>query len=228
MTERSRDEYIRIGETLNTCDVLSQLDHSVALLRRDETILVQSGLPTTFLDELLELRKQIEERQHATGPKSALREELTDAVQRAKAWRLRAIEIGLAATTGELAAQLLLLSAPTHGDPARLAEAVTEVYRLARMAEGEFRTAGADDAFFADGDEVIRALEDALGHRGAVETLLHRQADDPNELDGKAWEKLKLLHRIGLDAFTGKGDEAHASEYGLEILYRHAPEQGEA
>ncbi|MBI2897178.1 MAG: hypothetical protein HYY06_26715 [Deltaproteobacteria bacterium] len=227
MGTRSRDEYIRIGETLNTADVLAQLDHSVALLRRDQAILAGKELPPDLLDELLALRRQIEERLGSDGPKSAVREELTDAVQAAKAWRLHAVEIGLQATTGEIAAQLLLLSAPTHGDPAKLEEAVGEVFRLARMAETEFRTAGADDAFFVEGEEVIAALRRALGHRGAVEALLHRQADDPNELDGKAWEKLKFLHELGRLVFTDKGDTEHAAEYGLDILYRHARPRSE-
>lgn len=224
---RARDEYIRIGETLNTADVLAQLDHSVALLRRDGAVLTGAGLDPKFADELLELRRKIEEHVKDAAAKGAPREELTDACRVSKAWRLRAMELGLKATTGERAAQLLMLSAPTHGDPDRLAEAVAEVLGLARAAEADFRRVGADDAFYLEGEEALSSLRAALERRGKVDALLRRSADDPDELDGRAWEKLKELHECGRAAFAGAGDEAHAAEYDLDILYRHAQERGE-
>lgn len=224
MAQRPRDEYIRIGETLNTADVLAQLDHSVALVRRDQAVL---GLDPGFLDELLELRRKIEEHVRLAASKGAPREELTDACRGAKKWRLRAMELGLKATTGERAAQLLMLSAPTHGDPDKLVDAVAQVLRLAREAEADFRRIGADDAFYVEGEEVLAAMRSALEHRGKVDALLRRSADDPDELDGRAWEKLKELHERGRDAFEQTGDAAHAAEYDLDILYRHAEERGE-
>jgi hypothetical protein len=227
MAQRSRDEYVRIGETLNTADVLAQLDHSVALLRRDSAVLTEAGLDPGFADLLLELRRKIEEHLREAATKGAPREELTDAVRAAKAWRLRAIECGLKATTGERAAQLLMLSVPTHGDPDRLADTVAEVLRLARSAEAEFRRCGADDAFYLEGEESLVGMRAALEHRGKVDALLRRSADDPDELDGRAWEKLKELHERGRAAFEKLGDEAHAGEYDLDILYRHAEERGE-
>ncbi len=225
MAQRARDEYIRIGETLNTADVLAQLDHSVALLRRDAAVLTEAGLDPKFIDELLELRRKIEAHVKEAAAKGAPREELTDACRAVKAWRLRAMELGLKATTGEQAAQLLMLSAPTHGDPDRLA--VAEVLGLARTAEAEFRRIGADDAFYVEGEEALAALRSALERRGKVDALLRRSADDPDELDGRAWEKLKELHERGREAFEKLGDEPHASEYDLDILYRHAEERGE-
>jgi len=227
MTQRSRDEYIRIGETLNTADVLAQLDHSVALLRRDHAKLVEDGLPETFMDELLELRRHIEERVRLGAAKGAPREELTDAVRAAKSWRLRAIELGLKATTGERAAQLLLLSAPTHGDPDKLTEALRDILTVARAAEPDFRTVGADDALYVEGEEALSALRSALEHRAKFDALLRRSADDPDELDGRAWEKLKDLHERGRALFEKLGDGAEAAEYDLDILYRHAEERGE-
>lgn len=227
MAQRSRDEYIRIGETLNTADVLAQLDHSVALLRRDQAVLMEAGLQAEFTEELLELRLKIEEHVRLAAAKGAPREELTDACRSAKAWRLRAMELGLKATTGEPAAQLLMLSAPTHGDPDKLAEALAEVIGLARAAEDDFRRVGADDAFFLEGDEALSEMRSALEHRGKVDALLRRSADDPDELDGRAWEKLKELHECGKKAFEKLGDVGHAGEYDLDILYRHAEERGE-
>jgi hypothetical protein len=224
---RARDEYIRIGETLNTADVLAQLDHSVALLRRDSAVLTEAGLDPKFAADLQELRRKIEEHVKEAAAKGAPREGLTDACRASKAWRLRAMEVGLKATTGERAAQLLMLSAPTHGDPDRLAEAVAEVLGLARVAEGDFRRIGADDAFYLEGEEALSALRSALEHRGKVDALLRRSADDPDELDGRAWEKLKELHECGRATFGQLGDEGHAAEYALDILYRHAEERGE-
>lgn len=227
MAQRARDEYIRIGETLNTADVLAQLDHSVALLRRDVAVLTSAGLDPKFGDELMELRRKIEEHVREAATKGAPREELTDAARAVKAWRLRAMELGLKATTGERAAQLLMLSAPTHGDPNRLVDAVEEVLGVARAAESDFRRIGADDAFYLEGEESLAALRSALGHRGKVDQLLRRSADDPDELDGRAWEKLKELHETGRAAFEKLGDAQHASEYDLDLLYRHAEERGE-
>jgi len=227
MSQRSRDEYIRIGETLNTADVLAQLDHSVALLRRDHGKLVEAGLPETFMDELLELRRQIEERVRLGATMGAPREELTDAVRAAKAWRLRAIEIGLKATTGEQAARLLMLSAPTHGDPDKLAEALRDVLAVARSAEEDFREIGADDSLYLEGEEALSALRSALEHRAKFDALLRRSADDPDELDGRAWEKLKDLHQRGRAVFEKAGETEHADEYDLDLLYRHAEERGE-
>lgn len=227
MSQRSRDEYIRIGETLNTADVLAQLDHSVALLRRDHVQLVEDGLPPTFLDELLELRRNIEERVRLGAAKGAPREELTDAVRAAKGWRLRALELGLKATTGELAARLLLLSAPTHGDPDKLVENLRAILEAARSAEADFRHVGGDDSLYVEGEEAIAALLSALEHRAKFDALLRRSADDPDELDGRAWEKLKELHERGRGLFARLGDTPHAQEYDLDILYRHAEERGE-
>lgn len=227
MNQRSRDEYIRIGETLNTSDVLAQLDHSIALVRRDHAVLAEYGIGPGFVDGLVELRKGIEGHLHTPAARRAPREQLTHAVRAAKGWRLRATEIGLKATSGEQAAQLLLLSAPTHADPDKLAAAVSAILTLARAAEASFRSAGADDALYLEGEEALAALNAAFEHRATFDALLRRSADDPDELDGRAWEKLKQLHEIGRAAFEKLGDATHAAEYDLDLLYRHAEERGE-
>jgi hypothetical protein len=222
--QRTKEEYVAIGSEFPSENVLAQLDYSLGLAARDAVLLAAHGWPVRRTQALQGIRTELAQANLAYEQKFGMHLGVTQTnasqVDLGKRWRLRAVAIGENELPGEDAlARLRRLGGAAGRDPGSLGRQVAGLLQLARENDAVFRDGGADDAFFAEGDRLVRALAQGEATRRQRPKDLPAEHDQLDELDGRSWELLKKLNRSGRAAHLARGDRGRAAEYHLDILY---------
>jgi hypothetical protein len=223
---RTKEEYVAIGSEFPSERMLDQTDYSLGLATRDAALLAGHGWPVKRTEELLGIRADLTQANLGYEQKFGMHVGVTrvnaSQVDLGKRWRLRARAIGENELTGEDAlARLRRLGGAAGRDPGSLGRQIVGLLQLARENEAVFRDGGADDAFFAEGDRLVGALEQGEATRRQRPRDLPAEHDKLDELDGRAWELLKKLNRSGKATHIARGDRGRAAEFNLDILYGH-------
>ncbi len=206
---------------------MDQLADSIALIDRDGEALANFGWPQKNTDEIKNIREglsaAIRNYEAKYGTHVGRTQRVAIDIDLAKRWRLRALAIAENNLTDpEKLSELRLHNKPVGRNAGDVGKQIAGILNVARAAEPEIREGGAEDAFFAEGDRLVKALEEAATASRKRPKDLPAEHDKLDALDGQAWELLKKLNRSGRALHISTGDRAFAAEYNLDVLY-HRP-----
>lgn len=221
--ERTKEEYIALGDRISSPAVIAQTIYSMTLAKRDAVGLASYGWAAAKTEAVAALLQSLEAANKAYaerfGVHKANGSSLASATRDAKKWRLRALAIGHEALSGEALGELERVTGPTTGRADRFAQQIQQLAALASANEAAFRAEGADDAFFAEGHALAASLAAGSATMASRRKDLPAAHDALDELDGRLFVHLKALNRSGRAFNLAAGDRIRASEYNLDLLY---------